>query len=239
MSLMTVAVLLVASAFPPVHADDSATRKKLLADLFEEREPTPASPLDCLSGEERALLARIFSEVEEKEAALDVAQTHRKQPGERVVVRGRIIGAERLFEEHEALFVIADPAYVVPDDLHAHPYRAGTVPAEVKRAHTLAVQILNGEGHILPLGLKGLHGLKEMDYVVVAGTIDAESTASSPVVNADAIEIVGQWPMEAPSVEENPQLPEASCIPCAEGVCAPEPHAPALEKDKQSLPHRQ
>lgn len=225
-----------APAFGAPSAAVTAVEPQPSAEAPHKIAPLPESPPEP-GGE----FCRVFTPIAEKEAALDVARTHSMQPGQHVVVRGRIIGAERLFEENEALFMIADPAYVVPDDHHAHPYRAGTVSAAVKRAHMLSVQIRGAEGRIVPLGLRGAHGLKELDYVVVSGVMDAETTSSSPVVNAKSIEIVDPWPLEAPSAEENPPQDEPSCISCAGGSCPPEAflepaqeRAPAAHDPKNS-----
>lgn len=228
MALAFAAVLACALPSGNGGEDVLATRDQLPENMPGSSAPPTLAPLEeTLTREQSQVLGRLFTPIAEKEAALDVARTHRLLPGERVVVRGRIIGAERLFEKDEALLMIADPAYVVPDDRHAHPYRASTVPADVKRAHMLSVQVCDSQGHILPVGLRGVHGLKEMDYVVISGVMDSSTTASSPVVDAEAIEQVEQWQMEAPSVESDPV--EEPCLSCAAGTCPadPDPGTPA------------
>ncbi len=144
----------------------------------------------------------LFAPVSAQKEAVDVADTRCLKPGERVVVRGRILGAERLFEEGQAMFMMADPAYVTPDPDSPHAFRAADTPSNVKRAHMLTVQVLHENGHVLPQGLKGKNGLREMAYVVVSGVMDRETTPSSPVVDAYTIEVVDAWPLVAPKVVE-------------------------------------
>lgn len=152
--------------------------------------------------EPREYVERFFSPVPDKETAVDVAAARCLKPGEHILVRGRILGAERLFEEEQAMFLLADPAYVTPDECGPHPWRASGVSSSVKRVHMLTVQMIGGNGRLLACGLKGLHGLKAEAFVVVSGVMDAETTSSSPVVDAEAVEVIDAWPMLAPEAGE-------------------------------------
>lgn len=169
----------------------------------------------------------LFQPISGKEEAVDIAAARLKKPGERILVRGRILGAERLFEKEQAMFLMADPVYVTPDENSPHSFRASGVPSAVKRRHMLSVQVLDGEGKLASGSLQGRHGLKEMSFVVVSGIMNAETTASSPVIDAYAIEIVDAWPMEAPGrIETETYNPwggdESSCPTCVEAPGAHE-----------------
>ena len=184
---------------------------------FSEEMEAATDPFDCL-----------FKPIPGKEAAVNVAASRLKKPGERILVCGRILGAERLFEKEQAMFLMADPVYVTPDEDSPHPYRASGVPPAVKRAHMLSVQVLDRDGKLATGSLQGHHGLKEMAFVVVSGVMNAETTASSPVIDACAIEIVDAWPMEAPSRIEtetyNPWGSDGtSCPTCVEASGTLEP----------------
>lgn len=189
----------------------------------EKQKPVDTSTRTASSQDD---IGGLFSSVIGKEHAVDIAATRSLKPGERVIVRGRLLGAERLFEENQAMFLMADPAYVTPDESNLHPFRASEVPAAVKRAHMLTVQVLDREGRVLPVSLQNVHGLKSMSYVVVSGVMSAETTPSSPVVDAETIELIEAWPLEAPDhVEREIFNPwggdQTPCSTCGEDGCVP------------------
>ena len=126
-------------------------------------------------------------------SAVDVAAARGLAPGESVTVRARLIGAADVFAEQQAMLILGDPAYVKPNYAKPKPHMACCTPAELKAAHTLTAQAVGEDGLPLPQTLKGLGGLKELDYVVITGSMAAESTPQAPLLNITTISKTEPW----------------------------------------------
>lgn len=128
-----------------------------------------------------------------KEAAVDVAAARALKPGQSVTLRARLIGAGDVFAVQQAMVILGDPAFVKPNYAKPKPHMACCTPPELKAAHTLTAQAVGEDGLPLPGSLKGLGGLKELDYVVIHGIIAPDSTEQAPLLNIISIEKVQPW----------------------------------------------
>lgn len=137
--------------------------------------------------------SRLLRPISGKEHAVDVAAARALKPGDEVIVRGRLIGAGDVFAEQQAMFIIGDPALVKPNYAKPKPHMACCTPAEIKAAHTLTAQVAGDDGLPLTGTLKGLGGIKELDYVILQGTISPDSTEQAPLLNITALEKVQPW----------------------------------------------
>ena len=125
------------------------------------------------------------------EGALPVAEAIKKaKPGEPIVVKGQIAAAMTPFSENYASFVIGDEALLycneMGDDHCPTPWDACCEDLDKVKTSRASVQIVEN-GLPLPLSLKGIGGLKELDYVVVSGTADPSSTPDNLIINLTEI----------------------------------------------------
>lgn len=148
-----------------------------------EPSPTPTAPA----------LTALLSSIPDKASAVDVAAARALRPGEAVTLRARLIGAADVFATRQAMIILGDPAFVKPNYSKPKPYLACCTPAELKAAHTITAQAIGADGLPLPHSLKGLSGLKELDYVIIRGEIAADSTPQAPLINISGIEKVEPW----------------------------------------------
>jgi hypothetical protein len=123
--------------------------------------------------------------------AIHVARTTVK-PGDAIVIKGLIMGREKVFVDGRASFLLGDrekltPCNAIPDDECPTPWDACCDSKEAKREGIASIQIVDADGRVLTGGLKGVKGLKELSAVTVSGTVDESSTAENLVVNAQSI----------------------------------------------------
>lgn len=118
------------------------------------------------------------------------------QPGDPVVLAGKIMGVSNPFVEGRGVFVIGDEATLTSCDLMGEddhcptPWDACCDSPEARLAGTATIQVLGDEGKVLARGLKGVGGLQELSRVVVAGTVAPQATPDSLVVNAQALHVL-------------------------------------------------
>lgn len=108
--------------------------------------------------------------------------------GQPIVFTGYIGGRTDPFVEGRALFIVADaekaPACV--DDGCPTPWDACCVPGETITANSATVRVVDNEGRILPLDLRGREGLEPGARVAVVGEV-AQADANALIVNAQGI----------------------------------------------------
>lgn len=117
------------------------------------------------------------------------------QPGDTIVVEGKIMGVMTPFMENRAVFVLGDTGTLTscderPGDGCKTPWDVCCDPPEAIRAGIATVQIADAGGVVVRAGLKGARGLRELSRVRVQGIVSAGSTPESLVVNARAISIL-------------------------------------------------
>lgn len=123
-----------------------------------------------------------------------IPDARKAEPGEEVVLTGLIMGVPQPFVEGRGVFVLGDEASLEPcdakgDDHCPTPWDACCDPAELKLAGTAVIQVVGDDGRPIRTGLKGIHGLKELGRVTVAGTVGENSTPEAFIVNATAIHV--------------------------------------------------
>ena len=104
--------------------------------------------------------------------ALVVSDARKAAPGDKVTVKGAVIGDDPVFSKNIASFTIGDPAQLLVNMKEKGVWAAGTVP-----------------GQPIKHSAKGVNGLKEQDAVIITGTIDPHSTPEHPVLNIESIVI--------------------------------------------------
>jgi hypothetical protein len=125
--------------------------------------------------------------------AIHVARTTAK-PGDEIVIKGLIMGREKVFVDGRASFLLGDREKLTPcnekggDDCQT-PWDCCCDSKEAKLEGIASIQITDAEGRVLTGGLKGVKGLKELSAVTVSGTVDQSSTPESLVVNAKVIHV--------------------------------------------------
>jgi len=113
--------------------------------------------------------------------------------GERVTLVGRIGGSVRPFAENRAVFTIVDPALPScadggePDHC-ATPWDYCCEERSSLRAGTATIEIVDGKGEPLPIGLRGVQGLDPLVTVAVTGVVAERNDQGLLIVRAERIE---------------------------------------------------
>ncbi len=141
--------------------------------------------------EQQTQLAALFME-SAPENAITVAEARENaEPGQELIVTGRIAGQMKPLAEDLALVTLVDDTVetcdMIPGDTCPTPWDACCEAKEVIAANRLTVQFLNADGKPIRAGLKGINGVKELDRLVVKGTADESSTADNLIINADRV----------------------------------------------------
>lgn len=121
--------------------------------------------------------------------ALVVSDARKAAPGEKVTVKGAVLGEEPVFAENIASFTIGDPAQLLANMQEHGTWTADSVPVEIRKDNTMTVQFVDEQGNPIKQSAKGVNGLKERDAVIITGTIDPHSTPERPVLNIESIVI--------------------------------------------------
>ena len=121
--------------------------------------------------------------------ALVVSDARKAAPGDKVTVKGAVIGDDPVFSKNIASFTIGDPAQLLVNMKEKGVWAAGTVPVEIRKNNTMTVQFVDEQGQPIKHSAKGVNGLKEQDAVIITGTIDPNSTPERPVLNIESIVI--------------------------------------------------
>ena len=119
--------------------------------------------------------------------ALVVSDARKAAPGDKVTVKGAVIGDEPVFSKNIASFTIGDPAQLLTNMKERGVWSTGTVPVEIRKNNTMTVQFVDDQGQPIKHSAKGVNGLKERDAVIITGTIDPHSTPENPVLNIESI----------------------------------------------------
>ncbi len=111
--------------------------------------------------------------------------------GDSVVVAGKVAGAMNPFTEGFATAVLADEALetcdLIPGDACETPWDACCVDSAIIKSLRLTIQVVDAEGRPIAQSLKGLNGLKELDPVVVSGTVAEGSTKENLIINVSSL----------------------------------------------------
>ncbi len=114
--------------------------------------------------------------------------------GQDVVVFGRIGGGKVPFVEGRAMFMLADRGLVSCTEKHGPgcttPWDYCCEPKEQVLAGTTTIQLVGADGKPLKASLEGVHGLKPLSEVVIAGKV--ASAGDNVVINATGIYVKTQ-----------------------------------------------
>ena len=132
--------------------------------------------------------------VENIDGAVQITEARKLKAGDKVVVTGKVMGADEVFVEGRAFVLLGDPAILkscdtIEDDGCETPWDVCCDSDKAKKAGTLSVQVVDKDGKIMKIGLKGQAGLKELSMITVKGTVSADSSADVMTVNAESISI--------------------------------------------------
>jgi hypothetical protein len=125
--------------------------------------------------------------------AIHVARTTAK-PGDKIVIKGLVMGREKVFVDGRASFLLGDrekltPCNEMPGDECPTPWDACCDSKEAKREGIASIQIVGEDGRVISGSLKGTKGLKELSAVTVTGTVAEQSTPDALIVNATKIHV--------------------------------------------------
>jgi len=126
------------------------------------------------------------------EGAISVGEARKSaQPGENVTIAGRVAGTMEPFTEGYAVLVLADDAVEtceqIPGDECPTPWDACCEDPAKLKAMRLTVRVTDENGMPVASSLKGVSGMKELDGLVVTGTVTEDSNAENLVVDATGI----------------------------------------------------
>lgn len=139
----------------------------------ESTEDTSASD-DSLESTDPVAAFFADSAIPESQSLGKVLKT--AKPGETVRVSGQIGGTEKPFGEGFAIFMLADESLTFCNEM-AEPDHCPTPwdaccedPQKIQENRTV-VQFSNAAGEVIPVNLKGRHGLEELTRITVEGTL--------------------------------------------------------------------
>jgi|TARA_B110000305_G_C19185644_1_gene514147 hypothetical protein len=126
------------------------------------------------------------------EAAVSILETRKNvEAGATITVSGRIAGAMEPFSGDYATFVLADESLEtcerISSDACKTPWDACCVEPKTISASRITVQILGEDGRPVGQTLKDVRGLKELDSLIVTGTVAEGSSSENVILNATGI----------------------------------------------------
>lgn len=164
----------------------------LLAGCGRESVPAPEVPAEI-----PAALSAVFQPVPPPADPVAIPGLRtRVAPGDEVVFEAKVMGTETPFIDGRALVVVGDEGTldscdVMEGDDHCRtPWDVCCEDREEILNGTVTVQVVDENGKVLPHGLKGVNGLKELSRLRIKGTVAPMSTAQALIVNATAIELL-------------------------------------------------
>jgi hypothetical protein len=152
--------------------------------------PTPSSaPASSPAAAEKALPATLWLTAAPADAKPVAEVKKSAKAGQDVVIFGRIGGGREPFVMGRALFMLADRSLPSCVEKHgpgcATPWDFCCEPKETVLASTTTIQVVGPDGKPAKLGLDGVHGLKPLAEVVIAGKVS--SAGDSVVIDATGI----------------------------------------------------
>ena len=129
------------------------------------------------------------------ERAVGVVDARAKaKPGEAITVRGKVGGKINPISDSAAILVLADEKAItscddIPGDECENPWDYCCEDSSKIAASTATIQVRDADGKIVRSTLRGLGGLKELSHLVIAGTVDSNSTPEALILNAEKIHV--------------------------------------------------
>ncbi|NNE92862.1 MAG: hypothetical protein HKN23_14555 [Verrucomicrobiales bacterium] len=121
------------------------------------------------------------------------------KPGTKVVTGGEVMGRMNPFVKGRAMLVLGDPTKItpcsrIPGDECPTPWDVCCDLPEVIKKSIATIQFVDEDGKIIPTGLKGFKGIKEMTYLTVSGTIAEGSNADNLLITASEVYVADESP---------------------------------------------
>lgn len=140
---------------------------------------------------EAELPANLFASAK-IEGAVSVTDARKLKAGDKVKVKGKIMGAAKPFIEGRALFVIGDPEKLTscdlrPDDDCPTPWDVCCDGEQLIKAGVLSIQVVDASGKVLKTGLEGKSGIEKLALVEIEGTVASNSNEDAMTINAEKI----------------------------------------------------
>lgn len=140
------------------------------------------------AGQSAPQLAAYFTDARPA-GAIPVRQLRQQfSPGTEVVVEGIVAGVNEPFSPDYAVFVLADRGIqtcdTIPGDRCPSPWDACCADPAALKESRITVQVSGPDGTPIPATLKGVHGMAEMDRMVVEGRVSDQSNSDNVILEA-------------------------------------------------------
>lgn len=133
----------------------------------------------------------VFVDAPPQDAISVMTAREKAKPGEKLTVSGKVAGVMNPFTEGFASLVLADEKLetcdLIPGDECVTPWDACCVAPEVIKAQRMTIQIVDENGIPVAESLKGVNDLKELDVLVVTGTVNEASTAENLILDVSGL----------------------------------------------------
>lgn len=142
-----------------------------------------------------AVLSAVLDAAPEGEASPIHMARQTVQPGDKVTLKGQVMGAEEPFVEGRAAFILGDrevltPCNERPDDPCPTPWDVCCDSSEDKKRGTATIQIVGEDGRVLKESIEGVGGIEKLSKLTITGTVAEGSGADRLMINAMAIAVV-------------------------------------------------
>ena len=113
-------------------------------------------------------------------------------PGETITLKGKVMGSKAPFVAGRAMVVLGDPDKLTSCDIKhgdrcATPWDVCCDDHDDIKNFTATIQVLDQDGKLIKLGLKGVNNIQELSHLIVTGTIADGSNADNLLINATGI----------------------------------------------------
>ena len=136
-------------------------------------------------------ISAVFVDAEPADAVVVSELRKAAKPGDTVTLVGKIAGAKNPFTDGFATAVVSDIALetcdLIPGDECPTPWDACCADPDHIKAVRLTIQVLGDDGRPVTQTLKGVNGLKELDPIVVTGTVAEGSNEDNMIVNVSGL----------------------------------------------------
>lgn len=145
--------------------------------------------------ENSTALTAIFTDVAAGEPVVIHEARKTAKPGDRLLIKGRVMGSVSPFVEGRAAFVLGDGEILTAcsdmgeDDHCETPWDACCDTKENLRDGTATIQVTGPDGRVLKEGIEGVQGLNKLSRVVIEGVVAEGSSPENFVINATVIDV--------------------------------------------------
>jgi hypothetical protein len=157
----------------------------------KEAAEKPASQVSATAD----VFAGLFGPVDAGQAEAITALKTKANPGEAVLLVGKVMGMMEPFVPNRAAFVLGDEEVLVSCDMNEGdqcptPWDVCCEDPDAIRAGTATIQVVDENGSVLKQEIRGVNGLKELSRMRVQGVVAPQSSAEVLIINAERIELL-------------------------------------------------